>query len=115
MIGFLKILYVCVLSAMLAVTVTASLQENILKIPESVRTDPWFIATLFDAYFGFMFFFLWVCYKETSVVVRVIWFFLIAILGNIAMAIYMLIQLFRLPSGASLCRLILNEKDGGGA
>lgn len=95
---------------MLSVTTWASLRESILSIPAAVTSDPWFVATLFDAYFGFLFFFLWVCYKEKSIVLKVVWFFAIMILGNIAMAIYMLIKLFRLQPGASMKELILREE-----
>ncbi|MBY0549518.1 MAG: DUF1475 domain-containing protein [Candidatus Obscuribacterales bacterium] len=109
MISLLKILYVGILLAMLSVTTWASLKESILSIPSAVTGDPWFVATLFDAYFGFLSFFLWVCYKEKSVVLKVVWFFAVMILGNIAMAIYMLIKLFRLPPGASVKELILRE------
>lgn len=110
MISFLKVLYVVVLLAMLSVTTWASLKESILSIPAAVCGDPWFVATLFDAYFGFLFFFLWVCYKEKSVVLKIVWFFAIMILGNIAMAIYMLVNLFRLPRGASVKDLILRQE-----
>lgn len=71
-------------------------------------TSPWACATLFDAYFGFLTFFVWVCFKETKVWVKVLWFVLIMMLGNIAMSGYVLIQLFRLkaeePASAVLSR-----------
>lgn len=111
MIFFLRVLYGLVLATMVVVTVSSSLQENILKIPSAVTSDPWFIATLFDAYFGFLFFFLWVCYKEKALWIKLSWFVAIALLGNIAMAVYMLLKLFRLPAGSSALDLMLNEQD----
>jgi drug/metabolite transporter (DMT)-like permease len=54
------------------------------------------MATLYDAYFGFVTFYAWVFYKERGVWVRILWFLLIMGLGNIAMSFYVLIQLFRL-------------------
>jgi len=71
--------------------------------------NPWFIATLFDAYFGFLWFWLWVAYKETSWLARIVWLALILTLGNIAMASYMLIQLFRLSAGAKIEDLLLRR------
>ena len=71
--------------------------------------NPWFIATLFDAYFGFLWFWLWVVYKETSWLVRIVWLVLILTLGNIAMASYVLIQLSRLPAGAKIEDLFLRR------
>ena len=54
------------------------------------------MATLYDAYFAFFTFWLWVAYKEKTVWRRILWLVLILSLGNIAMSLYVLIQLFRL-------------------
>ena len=70
-------------------------------------TNPWFIATTFDAYFGFLWFWAWIAYKETSNVARGGWLLGVLLLGNIAMAIYMLLQLRKLPSGAPVQALLL--------
>ena len=63
---------------------------------DSYAANPWAVATLWDAYCGFITFFCWVCYKESSMAPRVVWFLLIMALGNIAMSFYVLLQLFRL-------------------
>jgi len=77
-----------------------------------VATHPWFIATLFDTYFGFLTFFLWVAYKEANWLRSILWFILIVFLGNIAMASYMLIQLFRVSSEARLADVLLRNDKG---
>jgi hypothetical protein len=51
---------------------------------------------LFDAYFGFITFYVWVAYKERSMAAKAIWFVLVIGLGNIAMSAYVLLQLFKL-------------------
>jgi hypothetical protein len=94
---------------MVAVTTYASLGESILKIPAAVTGDRWFQATLFDAYFGFLTFFVWVAYKEACLWRAVVWFVLIMVLGNMAMSAYMLIQLFKVPSTASLREVLLRS------
>lgn len=71
--------------------------------------NPWLVATLFDAYFGFLWFWLWVAYKETGWLARGLWLVLILLTGNMAMAAYMLIQLWRLPAGASVEQLLLRR------
>lgn len=71
--------------------------------------NPWLVATLFDAYFGFLWFWLWVAYKETGWLARGVWLVLILLLGNMAMAAYALIQLWRLPPGASIEQLLLRR------
>ena len=99
-----------VLIAMLAVTTWASMQVALWKTPREVLTHPWFIATLFDTYFAFLTFYVWLAYKETSNAARVLWLLAILLLGNIAMAIYLLRELFRLPANATMGDLLLRSK-----
>lgn len=110
MIPFLRLAAGFVLLAMLAVTTWASLQVALWKTPREVLTHPWFIATLFDTYFAFLTFYVWLAYKETSHFARVLWLLAILLLGNIAMAIYLLRELFRLPANATMEDLLLRRK-----
>lgn len=100
MIPFLRIFFSIVLVSMLAVTSWASMQCALWETPRAVATHPWFIATLFDTYWAFLTFYCWVVYKERGWIARIGWLLGILLLGNIAMAIYMLIQLFRVPATA---------------
>lgn len=93
---FLKILFALVLVAMLAVTTWASLHESVVPAAVRIWNDPWGRATLFDTYFAFLTFYVWVAYKEPGPVRRAAWFLAVMLLGNIAIAIYMLKELFRL-------------------
>ena len=72
--------------------------------------NPWLVATLFDAYFGFLWFWLWVAYKESGWLARMVWLVLILLTGNMAMAIYMLIQLRRLAPDATIEQLLLRRR-----
>lgn len=110
MIWFLRIVFLVILVSMLVVTSWASSLVALWETPRSVVLHPWFIATLFDTYFGFFTFYLWLAYKETSTVARVVWFLAIMLLGNIAMATYMLVQLFRVPADARLEVVLLRNK-----
>lgn len=110
MIIALRFVFVAVLVAMLCVTSWASSAVALWKIPREVATHPWFIATLFDTYFAFLTFWLWLAYKESSNWARAAWLVAILLLGNIAMATYVLIQLFRLPTGASLHDLVVRRR-----
>lgn len=110
MIWFLRIAFIIVLIAMFAVTGWASSVVALWNTPRAVATHPWFIATLFDTYFAFLTFYAWVAYKETGNVARIVWLLAILLLGNIAMAIYMLIRLFRLPADATMEQLLLRGK-----
>jgi hypothetical protein len=66
----------------------------------------WTIATLLDAYYGFLTFYVWVLWKETRTLPRVLWFLAIMLLGNIAMSAYLLRQLARLAPGQSMGDLL---------
>lgn len=78
---------------MLIVTTWASSYESVFVGAEKIFKEPWAIATLADAYFGFLTFYVWVLIKEHTVAKKIIWLILILLLGNIAMSIYCLIQL----------------------
>ena len=114
MITSLRILFLCVLASMLWVTSWASLQCPLFGVPHSVATHPWFIATLFDAYWGFITFFVWVCFRQTSWVARIAWLLAILSLGNIAMSSYCLAELFRTPTDGKLAEVLTRRHDGAG-
>jgi len=106
---FLILLFSFVLAAMSFVTIRASLVRNVFDNGELLR-DPWFIATLCDAYFGFITFFVWVAYKESKMIWRLLWLVAILLLGNFAMATYVLIQLFRLERGQPVSLILLRNE-----
>lgn len=105
---FLKLLFGCIFVFMVVMTIRTGFAVSLGAAWPSYAANPWAIATLYDAYFGFITFFAWVCYKERRVSARIVWFVLIMGLGNIAMSFYVLIQLFRLkpeePASAMLLR-----------
>ena len=93
---FLKMLFGGILLWMTVLTVRTSLTVSLWDAWSSFGTNPWAVATLYDAYFGFLTFYIWVAYKESSLWSRAVWFLLIMGLGNISMSLYMMIQLMRL-------------------
>lgn len=114
MILFLRALFLAVIASMLWVTTWASLQCPLFAVPRDVFAHPWFIATMFDAYWGFTTFFVWVCYKQTSWLARVAWFVAIMLLGNIAMSAFCLAELFRSPGDAKLGDVLVVRRAGSG-
>jgi hypothetical protein len=104
---FLRVFFSVVLLSMLAVTGWASSLVPLWEIPGSVGFHPWFIATLFDTYWAFFTFYAWLFYRERSWLKRVLWLVAIILLGNIAMAAYMLWLLFRLPKNATAADVLL--------
>lgn len=92
----LKIVFASIFVWMVVLTVRTSIEVPLWTAWNAFAGNPWAVATLYDAYFGFITFWIWVAYKERTLWARVLWLVLILCLGNIAMSLYMLIQLFRL-------------------
>ncbi|MBN9658760.1 MAG: DUF1475 family protein [Acidobacteria bacterium] len=109
MILALKLLFGAICAAMLTVTVRTSMEVSLWAAWPGYAANPWAIATLWDAYCGFLVFYVWVLYKERALGARILWFFLIMSLGNIATALYILIQLSRLKPGQDLESLLLRR------
>jgi Protein of unknown function (DUF1475) len=109
----LFLLSLAALAALIGVSLWATSKIGIVPAIQALAADPggginaWFVATTFDAYFGFLWFWAWIAYKETSNVARAAWLVGVLALGNIAMASYMLLQLRKVPPGAGIERLLL--------
>lgn len=114
----LVLLSLAALATLVGVSIWASAKVGIVPAIEALwaqpdaGTHPWFVATLADAYFGFIWFWAWIAYKETSNLARAAWLLLVLALGNIAMASYMLLQLRRLAPGAGPEALLLRRAPG---
>ena len=101
MILFLRLLFVVVIASMLWATTRAGMNQSLGDFARSATIrDPWVIATLFDAYWAFISFSVWIAWKEPSRAARVLWFVAIILLGNFAMAAYMLRELFAVSARA---------------
>ncbi len=109
MVRTLRVLFSVILVSMLAVTTWASLEANVMVGLANVFRDRWAIATLADAVFGFLTFYAWVFYKESRWMSRVGWLIAVILLGNIAMAIYMLRILLKLPLDARAEDILLRK------
>ena len=92
----LKLLFGGIFVWMTVLTIRTSLSASLWEAWPGYAANPWAVATLYDAYFGFITFYVWVLYKEPRLGPRVLWFLLIMGLGNIATSMYVLIQLLRL-------------------
>jgi hypothetical protein len=104
----LKILFSCILLTLLIYTAWASGRQPVLQWG-GLTSGPdryWTIATLMDAYFGFLTFYVWVFFKEARVLPRIAWFIAIMLLGNMAMSAYVLVQLLRLRPGQEVSAIL---------
>jgi Protein of unknown function (DUF1475) len=94
----LKLLFATIFIWMTVLTIRTSLAVSLWDAWDSYAANPWAVATLYDAYFAFITFWVWVAFKERQLWLRILWLVLILGLGSIAMSLYVLIQLFRLKS-----------------
>ena len=104
--NFLMTLFGLIFVWMVVMTVRTSFQMSLVDSFPLFGSNPWAVATLWDAYFGFLTFYVWVAWRERGWGARVLWFVLIMSLGNIAMSGYMLIQLVRLKPDEPLESLL---------
>ena len=88
MITALKIIFSLLFIWMCYMVISTSIKSNLFK--------EW------DFYANVTVIFLWVCYKEDNVGLRLLWLILLVTLGSIASCAYVLIQLFKLKRGEGL-------------
>jgi hypothetical protein len=99
----LQILFAFILVSLTVFTLWVSTRQPVWEWG-GLTTPPdnlWTLATLIDAYYGFITFYVWVLWKETRALPKALWFVAIMLSGNIAMSAYALAQLARLKPGDS--------------
>jgi hypothetical protein len=107
----LRALFALIFVGMLSLVITASIDQNMFEAVGNIWPNWWFKATLADAYFGFLTFFVWVAYKELYLWRKLIWFTSIMLLGNLAISAYMLLELFKLQEQDNF-ETLLTRRNG---
>jgi hypothetical protein len=102
MITALKLFFSLLFVWMCYVVISTSIQSNLFKEWDFLGSIPWMRATLWDFYANVTVIFCWLCYKEKSIVLKIVWLLLLVALGSIASCAYVLIQLFKLKPGEGL-------------
>lgn len=105
MIKALKVFFMLLFIWMCYVVISTSINSNLFKEWNFLGSIPWMRATLWDFYANVVVIFFWICYKEKSIILKIVWLVLLVTLGSIASCAYVLIQLFRLKSGQGLKEL----------
>ena len=101
--------FVAVSTSLLIALFWAGSQQGLLDYLSNHGRNPWYIVTILDCYWGFLIFYLWVIYKEDSWFTRIPWLIGILCLGNIAVAAYAMIKIFKLPHDASFEDFLLKQ------
>ena len=93
---------------MVYLAIRTSLQSDMFHLPLVVLNEPWFKTTLVDFYFNISIISAWVIYKENNLLRATWWIVAFILLGSIATAFYVFLQLNGLRKGQSiedvLCR-----------
>ena len=108
MITFLKVLFSVIFVWICYVVISTSLAHNLFKEWDTLSTA-WMHATLWDFYANILIIYVWICYKEKYLALKVLWFILLFCLGSIASCGFVLIQLFKLKPGQDIKELLLKN------
>lgn len=104
----IKYLFLGMSVFMIYLAVRASGQSDMFHLPAVVVNEPWFRATLVDFYFNITIISSWVIYKENNLFRSIPWIVAFILLGSIATAFYVFLQLNALREGQTieevLCR-----------
>lgn len=112
MILLLRFCFAAILVLMTWGTIRASLDQALFDIPSEVTGNPWFQVTLLDAYFAFFTAYVWIAWREQSLGARILWLITVMLWGNFALATYLLIALFRIPTDGSLSAVFTTRQPG---
>jgi hypothetical protein len=103
----LKFIFSLILLVIIAANVWASVEMPIWQA--TVVGQPWFVATLVDTYLAFFTYWLWVAWLTPGWPMKLLWLLLIFAAGNIAMAAFALIRLWRLPATARIQDFLISR------
>jgi len=102
--------YACTEPSITSLTQYAGKGLNVVAGYVTVCSEPWGLATMFDAYFGFLAFWLYVAWRESSSGARLGWFVALMLLGNFAIAGYALLCLFGAKGETDLGKVFFTRK-----
>lgn len=105
----LKFFFLAMSLCMLVLAIITSLKSNVLQLPEPVLKEPWFWTTLVDFYFNIAIISAWVIYKEANILRSLLWIVAFILLGSIATAFYVFLQLARLKEGEGIREVLLRK------
>ena len=93
--------------------ISTSLESSLSEQWDFLGSIPWMRATLWDFYANVLIIYLYVLYREKSIVVKIIWLVLFFCLGSIATIAYVLIQLFGLKAGQGIDAILKPKTSHG--
>ncbi len=110
MVTFVKYLAVVLGLLMLYSTIETSLASNLVEEWPTLISMPWMQATLIDFYINIAFIFLWVVYRERTLIAKAGWLVALVFLGSMATAAYVFLQARSLREGEGFEQMFLPKK-----
>jgi hypothetical protein len=98
----LKYLFLGISLFMAYLAIRTSCQSDMFHLPVVVLNEPWFKTTLVDFYFNITIISSWVIYKENNLFRSILWIVAFVLLGSIATAFYVFLQLKGLGRGQTI-------------
>jgi hypothetical protein len=80
--------------AMTAVLLNGFIAGDFSQDGGELLANPWGIVSIVDLYVGFVLFSLWIGFRETKIIVAVIWIVLMMVLGFFTGSAYVLVALY---------------------
>lgn len=108
--SFLKIVLIGVLIFMIWEIIDTSLESDLFSVLHDLIQIPWMEATLFDFYANVLILSLWISYKETNIIKKILWIMFLIMMGSVATCVYVLKELFALKDDEAL-RVLLTRRN----
>jgi len=105
----LIVFFTTILISMITICFFAAKQQNIIEFINNNLDNFWFLATLLDCYWGLFIFYIWFSYKEPSWKIRIPSLVCICTLGNIFVALYALLLIYKSPKDCSFEKMLLRS------
>jgi len=80
--------------AMTAVLLNGFMVGNFSQDGGELLANPWGIVSIVDLYVGFALFSMWIAFRETKLIVAIIWIVLMMVLGFFTGSVYVLVALY---------------------
>ena len=80
--------------AMTAALLNGFIAGDFARDGGELLANPWGLVSFVDLYVGFALFSIWIAFRETKVLVAVIWILLMMVLGFFTGAVYLLVALY---------------------
>lgn len=110
MIILLRFIFALLFIYIVYTVISTSLQSNLVEEWNYLASIPWMRATLVDFYIMTAIIYLWVLYRENSIIIKILLLILFISLGSIATTGYILIRLFLIKPNDSVEKLLLKNE-----